>query len=326
MHSHSGSGSAGPLRIASRGSELALWQAHFIRDELHRAHPGLEVEIVIIHTTGDRITDVPLAQIGDRGLFTKEIDSALLEGRADLAVHSLKDVPTRIPDGLSLAAISERADPRDVVIAAAPVAGLDELPAGARVGTSSLRRRSQLRAARPDLEVIDLRGNLNTRLAKLDRGEYDAIILAAAGVSRLGWEDRISLRLEPDDWLPAVGQGALAIVARDDDARALGLLRTLHHPVTAAAVRAERALLAELEGGCQIPIGALGTVSGDTVHLEGLVADLEGQRVLRRSATGSTADPEALGRQVAGTLVDAGAREILDEIRDRASAPPPPAP
>ena len=206
------------IRIASRGSELALWQAHAVRDGLAAANPGVRIEIEVIRTTGDRILDVPLARIGDRGLFTKEIDAAITEGRADLAVHSLKDVPTRVPEGLELAAVSVREDPRDVLILRPGLSGgLRDLPAGARIGTSSLRRRSQLRALRPDLEVLDLRGNLNTRLAKLDAGGYEGILLAAAGVLRLGWRERISEWLDTDSWLPAVGQGALAIITREGD-------------------------------------------------------------------------------------------------------------
>lgn len=315
------------IRIASRGSELALWQAHAVRDAILAADPAVAVEIEVIRTTGDRILDVPLAKIGDRGLFTKEIDAALLERRADVAVHSLKDVPTRIPEGLALAAVTEREDPRDVLIGrrGAEVT-LATLPAGARVGTSSLRRRAQLRALRPDLEVVDLRGNLNTRLARLDDGAYDAILLAAAGVVRLGWRDRISEWLEPAGWLPAVGQGALAVITREGDDALLRTLAALHHPPTAAAVTAERALLRQLEGGCQIPIGALAIASDRTLALDALVADLDGETILRRSATAPLEGAAALGTSLAADLLEAGAGEILESIRRSVAGAPTPAP
>jgi len=314
---------AAPLRIATRGSALALWQAHAVRDALLARHPDLAVEVQVVHTTGDRILDVPLARIGDKGLFTKELDEALLRGDADLAVHSLKDVPTQLPDGLAIAAVTERDDPRDVLLLPPGRSGsLSSLEPGARVGTSSLRRRAQLRAVRPDLEVIDLRGNLNTRLAKLDAGEYDAIILAAAGVNRLGWSDRIAAYLEPDRWLSAVGQGALAVVAREDDPRTARLLAPLHHPDTAGCVTAERAFLRALEGGCQIPIGALGTAQDGTLRLDGLVADLEGAQVLRDVVQGSPQDADQLGRRLADLLSQRGAVEILSRIRTGLATPP----
>jgi hydroxymethylbilane synthase len=316
------------LRIASRGSALALWQANSVRDSLLAGDEELEVVIEVVRTTGDRITDVPLAMIGDRGLFTKEIDSAVLGGEADLAVHSLKDVPTRIPEGLTLVAVTRREDPRDVLICREgdDARSLDSLRPGARVGTSSLRRRAQLRARRPDVEVVDLRGNLNTRLSRLDDGTYDAILLAAAGVIRLGWVERVSEWLSPERWLPAVGQGALAVVARADDARTAERLAVLHDVATGSAVAAERALLRELEGGCQIPVGALATVSGKTMRLAGLVADLEGRTVLRQELEGPASEAEALGHQVAAALREVGAQEILDGIRALEPAPPPPAP
>jgi hydroxymethylbilane synthase len=315
------------LVIASRGSELALWQANHVRDQLMAEHPRLVVEIQIVRTLGDRILDVPLARIGDKGLFTKELDTALLERTADVAVHSLKDIPTRLPEGLVIAAVGEREDPRDVLLARPGVPGsLMELPAGARVGTSSLRRRAQLRAARPELEVVDLRGNLNTRLARLDAGDYEAIILAAAGVLRLGWRDRISEFLEPDSWLPAVGQGALGIMTRAGDARVTALLHPLGDAPTTAAVRAERAFLNRLEGGCQVPIAALASHGGDAISLDGLVADLDGETVLRAVATGSPDAPEELGVRLAAELAGRGATAILNEVRRAASAPPIPPP
>lgn len=321
------------IRIASRGSELALWQARAVQSVLREADPSLAVEISVIKTTGDKILDVPLAKIGDKGLFTKELDAALLAGEADLAVHSLKDVPTRLPEGLELVAIGPREDPRDVLILPPGRSGtLTGLAAGARVGTSSLRRRAQLRALRPDLEVLDLRGNLNTRLAKLDRGDYDAILLAAAGVLRLGWAERIAEYLEPAEWLPAVGQGALGVVSRAGDERIRALLSSFHDPFTAACTAAERALLAALEGGCQIPIGALAHADEDGLILHGLVADPDGETVLRDSAhlpfDGDAPyrdEAVALGRELAGRLLDLGAGRILATLRAETPIVPEPA-
>lgn len=314
------------LRMASRGSELALWQSRAVQSALTAADPDLRVEIDVIRTTGDVIQDVPLAKIGDKGLFTKELDAALLSGAADLAVHSLKDVPTRLPDGLALAAVTRREDPRDVVILPpGRRGGLYYLKSGARVGTSSLRRRAQLRALRPDLDIADLRGNLNTRLAKLDAGAYDAIVLAAAGVLRLGWAERIGQHLDAPAWLPAVGQGALAVVARADRPDVLERLRRVHDAATAACTAAERALLRALEGGCQVPIGALATLDGNAVVLHGLVAELEGRRILRVQEVGGMDDAELVGRRAAEALRQKGADEILDSIR-AALAPQPPAP
>ncbi len=308
-------------RIASRGSELALWQARAVADVLRASAPEVEVEIRVIRTTGDRILDVPLARIGDRGLFTKEIDAALLSGEADLAVHSLKDVPTRLPEGLHLAAITRREDPRDVLLCRSQYEStLEDLPPGARVGTSSLRRRVQLRALRPDLQVLDLRGNLNTRLAKLDVGEYEAIVLAAAGVLRLGWEERITQYLDPERWLPAVGQGALAVVTRTDHEFTPALLRPLHADATAACVAAERAFLRALEGGCQVPIGALAHLEEERVVLDGLLAHLDGAPLLRERHSGPVRDPERVGDELAATLLERGGDAILAEIR-RAAGP-----
>lgn len=310
------------VRIATRGSALALWQARHVESALRAAHGDVRTEVSIVRTTGDRITDVPLSRIGDRGLFTKELDHALLDGSADLAVHSLKDVPTVLPEGLAIAAVSEREDPRDALLLPAGLSGdLGSLPPGARVGTSSLRRRSQLFAARPDLEVVDLRGNLNTRVGKLDAGEYDAIILAVAGVARLGWADRISMYFDPADWLPAVGQGALAIVTREDDRSLRERLRALHHPATASAVLAERAFLNALEGGCQIPIGALAVSAKGEISISGLVADLDGRTILRDRRTGSDAQAARLGEDLAAALRERGADAILERIRGALSAP-----
>ncbi|HEU0301520.1 MAG TPA: hydroxymethylbilane synthase [Longimicrobium sp.] len=314
------------LRVASRGSPLALWQSRAVQSALQAADPALQVEIEVVKTTGDVIQDVPLAKIGDKGLFTKELDAALLDGAADLAVHSLKDVPTRLPDGLALAAVTRREDPRDVVILPSGTSGgLYYLKRGARVGTSSLRRRAQLQALRTDLDIADLRGNLNTRLAKLDAGAYDAIVLAAAGVLRLGWAERIGQYLDAPAWLPAVGQGALAVVARADRAEVLERLRAVHDPVSAACTAAERSLLRALEGGCQVPIGALGTVDGDRLTLHGLVAGLQGERIIRVRESGPAGEAEEIGRRAADALLARGAGEILDAIR-AAAAPEPAAP
>lgn len=314
------------IRIGSRGSALALWQAEHIRAALMQAHPNTQIEIEIIHTTGDKITDVPLSKIGDKGLFTKELDRALLDQRVDLAVHSLKDVPTKLEDGLTLAAVCEREDPSDaLVVAPGQPRRLEELPAGARVGTSSLRRRAQLLALRPDIDVQDLRGNVDTRLRAVHEGNYDAAILAFSGMKRLGRAGEAAQLLSPETWLPAVGQGALGIVCRASDERTRSRLQQLDHAATRAATNAERGLLRELEGGCQIPIGALATVTGSRLHLRALVASMDGKRIVSGERTGSTADASAIGAELAQELIARGAREILDEIRAEI-VPAPPAP
>ncbi len=290
--------------IGSRGSLLALWQARHIQARLHQN--GIEARIEVIHTTGDRITDVPLARLGaqtsTKGLFTKELEDALLEGRIDLAVHSLKDMPTELPAGLELVAIPEREDPFDALVGTP----LDRLPTGARVGTSALRRQAQLQALRPDLTVESIRGNLDTRLRKLDEGQYDAIVLACAGLKRLGWADRIQHRFAPHEICPAVGQGALAIEARAGDYR---VTRFLTHQPTQQAVTAERACLREFGGGCQIPLGAHAAWRGGQLHLEAVVASLDGQRLIRFAHQGL--DPEELGQRVAAGLIAQGAHEVL---------------
>jgi len=304
------------LRLGSRGSRLALWQAEHVKGRLEELHPGLRVEIRILHTVGDRITDVPLARIGDKGLFTKEIDRAVLSGEVDAAVHSLKDVPTRLPDGITLGAILEREDPRDVFLPApGRPATLDALPSGARVGTSSLRRRAQLLHRRPDLVVEDLRGNLDTRFARLRDGRLDAAILARAGVHRLGLLDHVGEVLAAPDWLPAVGQGALGVAIREDDVAVRDLVAPLTDPDALAATTAERSFLRDLEGGCQIPIGALATREGEMLRLHGLVASLDGTELLRGEVSGRVDDPAGLGSRLAAELIERGAGEILGAIR-----------
>lgn len=289
--------------IGSRGSMLALWQAKHIHAQLHTR--GIEARIEIIHTTGDKITDVPLAKLGaqtsTKGLFTKELEDALLDGRIDIAVHSLKDMPTELPDGLELVAVPEREDPFDAIIGST----LEDLPQGARVGTSALRRQAQLKVLRPDLDIQSIRGNLDTRLRKLDEGQYQAIVLACAGLRRLGWSGRIAERFDASRICPAVGQGALAIEARAGDTTA----SLLTHEPTLKAVTAERACLREFGGGCQIPMGAYATIEGSTLHLESVVASPDGAIVIRFAATGT--DPVALGKTVADGLKARGAHEVL---------------
>jgi hydroxymethylbilane synthase len=295
------------LVIASRGSQLALWQARWVQAQLTAA--GHECRIEIIKTTGDKITDVPLAKVGTKGLFTKEIEEALLDGRADLAVHSLKDLPTELPAGLVLAAVPEREDPRDAVIGKK----LAELPHGARVGTSSLRRSAQLRKLRPDVVIESVRGNLDTRLRKLDEGQYDAILLAAAGLKRLGWGDRIAEILPADVMCSAVGQGALAIETRASGA-GFDACSALDHAASHAAVMAERGVLGSLGGGCQVPIGAYATVDGGTIRLLGVVASPDGSEIIRAESSGQVAEAEALGQRLGATLLEHGARAILDNV------------
>lgn len=296
------------LTIGSRGSQLALWQANWVKGRL--AALGTECRIEIIKTTGDKIQDVPLAKVGTKGLFTKEIEEALLAGAIDLAVHSLKDLPTVLPGGLTLAAIPEREDVRDALVGRK----LDELPAGAKVGTSSLRRAAQLRALRPDLQLETIRGNVDTRLRKQSEGLYAAIVLAAAGLRRLGWADRIAEYLEPDRMCPAVGQGALAIETREDSGAGHLACRQLNHAETRAAVTAERAVLATLGGGCQVPIGAHAVLNGDTMQLRAVVISPDGATLIQRATAGPAAGAERLGRELAEELLAAGGRAILDEV------------
>jgi len=301
------------LRIATRKSPLALWQAEFVRAHLQQLHPGLRVELVTFTTRGDKILDSPLAKIGGKGLFVKELENALLEDAADIAVHSMKDVPMDFPPGLGLAVICEREDPRDAFVSNR-FAELAALPHGACVGTSSLRRQCQLHALRPDLNIVSLRGNVNTRLAKLDAGEFDAIVLATAGLLRLDFAERIRERIATNIILPAGGQGAVGIEIREDDARVRELLQPLYHNPTALCVRAERALNKKLQGGCQVPIAAFAELHGAQLHLRGLVGAPNGSIMLRAQADGSDSDPEALGERVANELLQQGASEILEQV------------
>ena len=301
------------LRIATRKSALALWQAEFVKAELERFHPDLTVELVPMSTQGDIILDTPLAKIGGKGLFVKELEQAMLDGRADIAVHSMKDVPVEFPEGLELNTICEREDPRDAFVSN-QYKSLDELPQGAVVGTSSLRRQCQVRALRPDLDIRDLRGNVNTRLAKLDNGDYDAIILAAAGLLRLEMPERIADFIEPETSLPANGQGAVGIECRSDDERVKALLAPLEHTETRIRVLAERAMNRRLEGGCQVPIGAYALVNGEQVHIRGLVGAVDGSEILRDEVSGSVENAEQLGVQLAEQLLAQGADKILAEV------------
>ncbi len=301
------------LRIATRKSPLALWQAEFVKSSLCEAHQGLDVELLTMSTKGDKILDSPLAKVGGKGLFVKELETAMLEGRADIAVHSMKDVPMEFPDGLKLGVICEREDPSDAFVSN-QFHSMDELPNGSRVGTSSLRRKCQLMAKRPDLEILDLRGNVNTRLRKLDEGEYDAIILASAGLIRLEMSDRIRSRLSPEQSLPAGGQGAVGIELRSDDKEIADLISVLHHQPTAYRVIAERALNTRLQGGCQVPIACYALLENDQLWLRGLVGDPDGSRMLFAELRGSVEDAEQIGIDVAEELLRQGADEILQAV------------
>jgi len=302
------------LTIATRGSMLALWQANHIKALLEAEHKGLTVELLVIKTQGDKILDVPLAKIGGKGLFVKEIEDVLLDRRADLAVHSMKDVPTELPEGLIVGITPEREVPTDT-LCSVNYDGLAALPKGARVGTASLRRQAQLLIKRPDLNIETLRGNLDTRLRKLTDGQYDAIVLASAGLKRLGMAAPKMEVLGPPDFLPAVAQGALGIEFRIEDEETADMLAFLDHEPSAICVEAERGFLTGLQGGCQVPIaGHAVMLDDDTVRLEGLVADLEGKRVVRMTATGDVDDAWELGQTLAEEMLDAGAKAILEEI------------
>jgi len=300
------------LRLGTRASTLALWQAGFVKSEVER-RTGIPVEIVKIRTTGDRILDVPLSRVGGKGLFVKEIEDALLERRIDLAVHSMKDVPTDLPRGLAIACITRREDPRDAFLSA-KFGRFEDLAAGARLGTSSLRRQTQLLGLRPDLEICPLRGNLDSRIRKMEEGEYDAIVLAAAGLKRLGWDGRIRQYLSTEMFLPAIGQGALGIEVRTDDARAISAVEPLGDPDTSLAVRAERGFLKRLEGGCQVPVAAHGSRIGDAIRIDGLVGNPDGSEILRAERTGPAADPEGVGAALADDLLSRGGRKILEDV------------
>ncbi|MBO9489956.1 hydroxymethylbilane synthase [Endozoicomonas sp. G2_1] len=301
------------VRIATRKSALALWQAEYVKAQLEHFHPDLVVELVPMTTKGDIILDTPLAKVGGKGLFVKELEVAMLEDRADIAVHSMKDVPVEFPEGLGLEVICPREDPRDAFVSNT-YKNLDELPQGAVVGTSSLRRQCQLKELRPDLEIKDLRGNVNTRLKKLDEGQYDAIILAAAGLLRLEMPERISDYIEPEVMLPANGQGAVGIECRVDDQRIKGLLAPLECGQTRSRVLAERAMNKELEGGCQVPIGSYATLSDQTLFLRGLVGAIDGSKILRAEVSGPAADGIELGQQLAKQLLADGADAILKQV------------
>ncbi|GAA0661201.1 hydroxymethylbilane synthase [Rheinheimera tangshanensis] len=301
------------VRIATRKSALALWQANFVKAELEVAHPGLQVELVPMSTQGDKILDTPLAKIGGKGLFVKELETAMLEGHADIAVHSMKDVPVDFPEGLMLHTICRREDPRDAFVSNS-YQQLADLPQGAVVGTSSLRRQCQIKAMRPDLQIKDLRGNVNTRLAKLDAGEFDAIILASAGLIRLGFEARIASFLEVGISLPANGQGAVGIECRSDDLVIQQLLAPLEHKETRICVLAERAMNRKLQGGCQVPIGAFAILQQNELWLRGLVGQLDGSEILRSEIKGQASQAEQLGTQLAEQLLALGADRILDVV------------
>jgi hydroxymethylbilane synthase len=305
--------------IGTRGSKLALWQAEHIRAELQRRNPGLTIELNIIKTTGDKILDVPLAQVGGKGLFVKEIEEALLQGEADIAVHSMKDVPTEFPEGLHLAAICVREDPRDAFISRKQkgkfnIQNFSSLPDKSTIGTSSLRRSCQLLSARPDLKIEQLRGNLDTRLRKLDEGRFDAIILAAAGVKRLGLQNRITEILPFEVSLPAIGQGAIGIECRKDDVFINALIAQLNHEETSLCVKAERAFLKKLEGGCQVPIAAHARLGNGKILMDGLVGSVTGEIIIKAHREGAPAYAETLGIGLAEEVLRRGAKEILDEV------------
>ncbi len=303
--------------IGTRGSDLALWQARWVEQELKKLHPQITIETVIIKTTGDKILDSPLSKIGDKGLFTKEIEKALMDNEIDLAIHSLKDVPTRLTPGLMLGAISEREDVRDVFIShpRKNYSALSDVPHGGSIATGSLRRKCQLLQHRPDLTIIDIRGNLKTRKEKLEQSDWDGMLLAKAGVTRLGWASMISEIFEPTFILPAVGQGALGIEIREDDAELNKLIAPLVHHNTERATAGERSLLRYLEGGCQIPIGTFGRIEGTEFLMDAMVGSLDGKQIVRGAVKGDKKNAEELGITLAKELMDKGAKEILDEIR-----------
>lgn len=299
------------IRIATRKSALAMWQAEFVRDQLKEKFPHLSIELVPMVTKGDKILDAPLAKVGGKGLFIKELEIAMQEGRADIAVHSMKDVPVEFPDGFSIHAICKRENPLDAFVSN-DYKTIDDLPAGARVGTSSLRRQCQIKRLRPDLEILDLRGNVNTRLAKLDDGQYDAIILAAAGLIRLKMEHRINTTIPSEVILPAVGQGAVGIECRDDDAELIEFVSALNHGPTAARVKAERTLNKKLNGGCQVPIGSFAELIDEHITLRGLVGATDGSKIITAQASSHISEAEEIGKAVAEKLIAQGAEPLLE--------------
>jgi len=308
------------LRVGTRASQLALWQANWVKSELEKKYPGMEVTLTKIKTIGDKILDVPLAQVGGKGLFVKEIEEAMLRGEIDIAVHSMKDVPTDFPEGLGLHCITEREDPRDAVISRN--VKFADLPQGARIGTSALRRQAQLLKLRPDLEMCIIRGNVETRIRKLDDDKLDAVILAAAGLKRLGFTERVAEYLDVDLSIPAIGQGALGIECRLADPVITETIAFFNHPATAYAVRAERALLKRCEGGCQVPIAAHGTVDGNILHLVGFIAAVDGSRSVRGEISGPVEQSELLGIQLADQLLADGGKAILEEVYQREISSP----
>ena len=302
-----------PIRIATRKSPLALWQAEEVARQLKLHHPGIEVELVKMTTKGDKFLDAPLAKVGGKGLFVKELEQGMLNGDADIAVHSMKDVPMEFPPGLHLPIIMEREDPRDAFVSN-NYASLDDLPENARIGTSSLRRQLQIMEAMPKAEMLDLRGNVNSRLQKLDNGDFDAIILASAGLIRLGFEDRIRSRIEPEQSLPAIGQGAVGIECRENDDRIMALLAPLDHADTHIRLEAERAMNHRLNGGCQVPIAGFVLLEGDEIYLRGLVGRPDGSEVVRDEIRGAASNATQLGTQLANQLLASGAEQILKDM------------
>lgn len=302
------------IRVGSRDSVLAMWQTRFVIEQLQQVTDAYEFEIVSLKTKGDKILDVSLAKIGDKGLFTKELEVGLLQGEIDFAVHSMKDMPTVLPEGLQISSLLKRHNPADVLISE-KYQSFAELPQGAKVGTSSLRRKAQLLHARPDLDIHDLRGNLQTRMRKMQEENFDGIILAAAGVERLNWHDKITEELSYDICLPAVSQGVIGVETRVDDSEIIALVQLVHDVQTASCVTAERALLKSLEGGCQIPIGAYAQLNDDMVVLQGLVGSLDGKTIIRDEISGPAAQSEQLGQQLAQRLSEQGGQAILEEIR-----------
>jgi len=308
---------ATPVVIGTRGSKLALWQAEWVRSAIRQRFPGAAVELSVIKTQGDKILDVPLAKVGGKGLFVKEIEDALLQGRADVAVHSMKDMPSEIPAGLVIGAVPERETPTDVLLSRNGLP-LRELPAGSVIGTSSLRRAAQLRHLRPDLEVVPLRGNVETRIRKLDTGPLAAVVLAAAGIKRLGLEHRVTEHLDDERMLPAVGQGALCIEVREQDPRVGPMVAALDHPATRTVVSGERAFLKRLQGGCQVPIAGHGRLDGAFFTLTGLVADVDGSTVIKHRLSGPACSAERVGIELAEILLSRGADEILKNLTSTA--------